>query len=290
MDQNTSMTDAANTILRISGGVENPGAMQGPTQVVPGSIRNIQLLHPAGAATSSNRLPGVMVLLAQIPPASAQTPVSKTLPPLSQVPGPGRGNPKSGAGRGEPKGSGKHQRDRVQKGTFPPLHKGVAEWAETRKEEQAKFEQFFAEKGVHEPIPWKRETMNDSGNKLKVLYMYLIRSAHDGILELVRGPTSEGLFGITKIKVLDRELFDAGPFPSLSSSGIYGEPKNKDLKYKQMFKLWQTAGFAEKIQTERESGYLELEFKDELKQKVKDQVNETRQRQKERSGTMQADV
>jgi hypothetical protein len=309
MDQNTSMTDAANTILRISGGVENPGAIQGPTQVVPGSIRNIQLLHPSGAATSSNRLPGMIVLLAQTPPAFAQIPVNKILAPLLPAPatsmqarkgdsrqtdlavtGHLRGEGASGAGRGEPKPKGEHWREMVQKGTFPKLHQEVTKWAKFRKDKEADFTQHFDEKGVHEPIPWKVETKKDTGNKLKVLYMYLIMLSYEGTVELVRGPITEGLYGILKfiVKKDKRAKFDAGAFPSISSSGIFGEPRNKDPKYKEMFRLWQTAGFVESLQVG--SGDLEFEYKADLKQKVKDQVNETRQRQKERSGTMQADV
>jgi len=305
MDQNTSMTDGDNTILRTS------AVVQASVQVVPGSIRNIQLLPsrgsiPLGAASSSHALPGVMRLLAQIPAAFSHIPVGRTLPPLlpalatsmqlrddlvvtGQASEAGKGNPGSATEREEPMGPGEHQRFRVKKGTFPPLHLGVAAWYKIREEKQAEFEEFFEAQGVHEPIPWKGATKKNTGNQLKVLYLYLIMIGYQGTIELVRGPISEGLFGIIKfiVKKDKRAEFDAGPFPSLSATGIFGEAKNRDSKYKQMYKLWQTAGFVQRIQGK--SGDLEFEFKAELEQKVKDQVAETRKGQKEKI-TMQADV
>jgi hypothetical protein len=206
-----------------------------------------------------------------------------------QASGAGKGNLNSGARRGEPKGSGKHWKSKVEDGTYFPPNEGVAAWNQKRKEKEAEFEEFFDAQGVQEPIPWKAETKKDTGNKLKVLYLYLIMIGFQGMIELVRGPISEGLFGIVKfiVKKDNRAQFDAGPFPSLFATGIFGEPKFKDLKYKLMFRLWQTAGFVLSIHPE--SGDLEFEFKPEVKQKVKDQVAETRKGQKDRS-TMEADV
>jgi len=304
MDQSISTTDGDNTILRTS------EAVQASVQVIPGSIRNIQWIPSRGsvlpgAALSPHPLPGVMHLLAQIPTASSDIPVNRTLPPLwpalatsmqvrddllitGQASGAGKGTPNSGAEKRVGEGSGTHQREKVRKGTFQKFDYTIKEWADNRKKQEAEFKQYFAAKGVHEPLPWNRETMNDTGNKLKALYMDLTRKAYEGVVELVRGDVSQGLFGITRIKILDRKTFDAGQFPTLTASGIFDEPKYKDLKYKVMFKLWKTAGFAE--MTQHGSAYLELKFKNELKQQVKDQVAETRRRQKERSNTVQADV
>jgi hypothetical protein len=192
----------------------------------------------------------------------------------------------SGAGTGK----GEHWRKMVQAGTFPKIHKDVQKWAGKRKEKEAEFKQYFDDKGVQENIPWKRETMNDSGNKLKVVYLYLIILSYEGLIEVVRGPITEGLYGIIKfiVKKGNRPRFDAGEFPSSTSSEIYLTPKKLDPKYKEMYRLWQTAGFVETFQ--QESGDLEFEYKTDVKQKVKDQVNETRRRKKEKSETMEADV
>jgi hypothetical protein len=303
MEKNDSMIDAARTMLRLSNGEGNPGAMQGPVQVVIQSTRNIQFLP--SRALSMNVLPSVRIVPAQIPTGPGQILGGQIQPPVAPAPasymqalgqvvdqtdpavtGQDRGEGASGTG----KGKGKHWENMVQAGTFPKIHKDVQKWAGKRKEKEAEFKQYFDDKGVQENIPWKRETMNDSGNKLKVLYMYLIMLSYQGTVELVRGPVTDGLYGIIKIIVKKdkRPLFDAGQFTSSTSSEIYLTPKKLDPKYKEMYRLWQTAGFVETFQ--QESGDLEFEYKADVKQKVKDQVNETRRRKKERSETMEADV
>jgi len=303
MENNDSMIDAARTMLRLSNGEGNPGAMQGPVQVVIQSIRNIQFLP--SRALSTNALPGGTIVPAQIPTGSGQIPVHQIQPPVAPAPvsymqalgqvvgqtdpavtGQVCGEGASGAG----KRKGEHWRAMVQEGTYPKRYKDVERWAGIRKEREAKFKKHFEDMGVDEQIPWKRDTMNDSGNKLKVLYMYLIMLSYLGTIEVVRGPITEGLYGIIKfiVKKDKRAEFDAGEFTSSTSSEIYRTPKKLDPKYKEMYRLWQTAGFLEKFLVE--SGDLEFVFNADVKQKVKDQANETRRRKRERDETMQADV
>jgi len=303
MEKNDSMIDAARTMLRLSNGEGNPGAMQGPVQVVIQSYRNIRFLP--SRALSMNASPGVTIVPAQIPTGSGQIPVHQIQPPVAPAPvsymqalgqvvgqtDPAVTGQVCGEGAsGTVKRKGEHWRAMVQEGTYPKRYKDVEKWAQNRKEREADFTKHFQDMGVDEKIPWKRETMNDSGNKLKVVYMYLIMLSYAGIVELVRGPITDGLYGIMKIIVKKdkRAQFDAGEFPSSTSSEIYHKPKQMDPRYKEMYRLWQTGGFVERFQ--QESGDLEFEYNTDVKQKVKDQVNETRRRKKERDETMQADV
>jgi hypothetical protein len=93
-------------------------------------------------------------------------------------------------------------------------------------------------------------------------------------VELAKTHPTQVFFGMIRIIVPKamRSVFDAGDFPSVSSTGSHN---NK--KYKEMSRTWQIAGFRETV--DKESGDLKYEYDAKLQKRVRDQFNDTRLRQ-----------
>jgi hypothetical protein len=148
-------------------------------------------------------------------------------------------------------------------------------WANRRKEEEEKFLAHFAAKGQKVELPWEGGVSPaNTGNKCKVLYFWLLHLHERGVVDLGKTHPTQGFFGITRIGVTKamRSVFDAGDFPSASSTGPH---YNK--KYKEMSRTWQIAGFRETV--DNESGDLKYEYDAKLQKKVRVQFTDTRLRQ-----------
>jgi hypothetical protein len=88
------------------------------------------------------------------------------------------------------------------------------------------------------------------GSTFKVLYMDLMLHEMRGVVRLTRSPggLAEGFLGIERIVVPpeQRGAFDAGLIPSYA--GLRAAPRPKgEIQGKTVAKIWQTAGFIEKV-------------------------------------------
>jgi hypothetical protein len=170
---------------------------------------------------------------------------------------------------------GQHWKDKVGNKEYTNPSEWNKYWADKRKKEEEKFRAHFAAKGQKVELPWEGEVSPaNTGNKCKVLYFCLLDLHERGVVDLAKTHPTQVFFGITRIVVTKamRSVFDAGDFPSASSTGPH---YNK--KYKEMSRTWQIAGFRETV--DKESGDLKYEYDAKLQKKVRDQFTDTRLRQ-----------
>jgi hypothetical protein len=135
---------------------------------------------------------------------------------------------------------GAHWQDKVKSGTAGEPWKNNTIWAVKRTDVQKEFFALVASKGLPQPfLPWEKQGHRAVGNRNKTLWMHLVKCSLEGLVEIEMDNTfSAGFMGITAVRVLKRDEFNAGMFPTVS--GQKGEYKIKTLT-----KYWAEAGFVE---------------------------------------------
>ena len=137
---------------------------------------------------------------------------------------------------------GAHWQAKVNAGNAPEPWKNTKVWSDEKKNVEEKFLALATSKGLAPPpFPWLMAGSRAIGNRNKALWMHLVACSWTEVVEMEMDHTLRGGFmGIKSIRVLKRDEFDSGLFPTVS-----GLKEDAKLKRKTLMKIWADAGFVE---------------------------------------------